>query len=97
MASLRTISSRIGRRTGGWGILHAVHAALVMREQDFWPAYDYMWDTVPEWKWDPQTRQFVGAGPELPAKTLTAVTATVALRTSVSGSFRASGSTAASR
>jgi len=59
----------IGRRTGGWGILHAAHAALVMREQDFWPAYDYMWDTVPEWKWDPQTRQFVGAGPELPART----------------------------
>ena len=59
----------IGRRTGGWGKLHAAHAALVLRDQDFWPSYERMWAEVPEWEWDRESREFVGAGPDLPART----------------------------
>lgn len=59
----------IGQRTGGWGKLHAAHAALVTRDEDFWPNYDYMWDNVVEWQWNPETHEFVGAGADLPART----------------------------
>ena len=59
----------IGQRTGGWGKLHAAHAALVVQDEDFWPNYERMWADVPEWQYDPETRGFVGAGPELPART----------------------------
>lgn len=59
----------IGQRTGGWGKLGAAHAALVVRDEDFWPNYEHMWSEVSEWEYDPQRRGFVGAGPELPART----------------------------
>jgi hypothetical protein len=59
----------IGQRTGGWGKLHAAHAALVMRDEDFWPAYEKMWADVGEWEYNPETRGFVGAGADLPART----------------------------
>ncbi|MEA2642530.1 MAG: Glyoxalase/Bleomycin resistance protein/Dioxygenase superfamily [Chloroflexota bacterium] len=59
----------IGQRTGGWGKLSAAHAALVVRDEDFWPSYERMWANVPEWKYDRETRGFVGAGTELPART----------------------------
>jgi hypothetical protein len=58
-----------GGRTGGWGKLHASHDALVIRDEDFWPSYDKMWAEVAEWEWDPESRQFVGAGLDLPART----------------------------
>jgi len=59
----------ISQRTGGWGKLGAAHAALVVRDEDFWPSYDRMWASVPEWQWDTDQGHFVGAGPELPART----------------------------
>jgi hypothetical protein len=59
----------IHQRTGGWGKLSATHAALVMRDEDFWPSYERMWASVPEWEWDREKRQFAGAGPDLPART----------------------------
>jgi hypothetical protein len=59
----------LGRRTGGWGQLGAAHAALVIRDEDFWPNYERMWNSVPEWEWDQEQDRFVGAGPELPART----------------------------
>ena len=59
----------IGQRTGGWGKLNAAHAALVVRDEDFWSNYERMWEAVPEWEYDRATREFVGAGPELPART----------------------------
>lgn len=58
-----------GQRTGGWGKLAAAHAALVLRDEDFWPNYELMWANVPEWQLDSEQRRFVGAGPELPART----------------------------
>jgi hypothetical protein len=58
-----------GHRTGGWGKLHAAHDALVVRDEDFWPNYEKMWAEVAEWEWNPETRQFVGAGLDLPART----------------------------
>ena len=59
----------LGQRTGGWGKLSATHAALVLRDEDFWSNYQRMWDSVPEWEYDRESRQFVGAGPDLPART----------------------------
>ncbi len=59
----------IDRRTGGWGKLHAAHAALVVQDADFWPNYERMWADVPEWEYDRESRGFVGSGPELPART----------------------------
>ncbi|MPZ15062.1 MAG: hypothetical protein GEU73_11670 [Chloroflexi bacterium] len=58
-----------GQRTGGWGKLHAAHAALVVRDEDFWPSYDRMWAEVPEWEYGRERGAFVGAGPDLPART----------------------------
>jgi hypothetical protein len=57
------------QRTGGWGRLHANHAALVVRDEDFWSNYDRMWQRLPEWDWDREKKEFVGAGPDLPART----------------------------
>lgn len=59
----------IGQRTGGWGKLSAAHAALVVRDEDFWPNYERMWANVPEWEWNREQRQFVGGGTQLPART----------------------------
>jgi predicted enzyme related to lactoylglutathione lyase len=59
----------IDERTGGFGKLQAAHAALVLRDEDFWPNYDRMWDGVSEWAWDRESGQFIGAGPDLPART----------------------------
>ena len=59
----------MSQRTGGFGKLGAAHAALVVRDEDFWPNYERMWDGVPEWEWDAKQRRFVGAGTELPART----------------------------
>lgn len=58
-----------GQRTGGWGKLGAAHAALIVKDEDFWPNYDLMWANVPEWEWDAERRGFVGAGADLPART----------------------------
>ncbi len=58
-----------GQRTGGWGKLHAAHAALVVRDEDFFPNYELMWENVPEWQWDPEAHGFVSAGADLPART----------------------------
>lgn len=59
----------IGQRTGGWGKLHAAHAALVVRDDDFFPNYERMWSNVVEWPWDAEARGFVGAGADMPART----------------------------
>lgn len=59
----------IHQRTGGWGKLSAAHAALVVRDEDFWPNYERMWASVPEWEYDRENDRFVGAGPDLPART----------------------------
>ena len=59
----------LGGRTGGFGKLHAAHAALVVQDEDFFPNYEYMWANVGEWPWDKDARQFVGAGPSLPPRT----------------------------
>lgn len=59
----------IGQRTGGWGKLHAAHAALVVRDEDFFESNERMWAQVPEWPYDRESGQFIGAGPDLPART----------------------------
>jgi hypothetical protein len=57
------------QRTGGWGKLQAIHAALILRDEDFWPSYERMWADFPEWELDRETDEFVGGGPDLPART----------------------------
>ena len=60
---------RMQQRTGGWGKLNATHAALVTRDEEFWSNYERMWQSLPEWEWDREQRAFIGAGPDLPART----------------------------
>jgi hypothetical protein len=58
-----------GQRTGGWGKLNAAHAALVVRDEDYWSNYERMWEGVPEWEYDRERREFAGSGLDLPART----------------------------
>lgn len=41
-----------GLRTTGRGVLRDLHTALVLRTEDFWPAYERMWAELPEWDFD---------------------------------------------
>ncbi len=59
----------MSERTGGFGKLGAIHAALILRDEDFWPSYERMWESLPEWEFDRESGNFVGAGPDLPART----------------------------
>lgn len=59
----------IGKRTSGWGKLNALHAALVVRDEDFFPNYQRMWAELPDWEVDAETGRFVGGGESLPART----------------------------
>lgn len=63
------MANAIHQRTGGWGKLSAAHAALVVRDEDFWPNYEKMWAGVPEWEYNRERDCFVGEGPDLPART----------------------------
>jgi hypothetical protein len=72
VGGVRVIYQRVDRmqeRTGGWGKLHATHAALVVRDEDFWSNYERMWQNLPEWQWDREKKEFIGNGPDLPART----------------------------
>lgn len=62
-------STSMQQRTGGWGKLQANHAALVVRDEDFWSNYERMWQSLPEWDWNREKNAFVGLGPDLPART----------------------------
>ncbi len=62
-------SETIGRRTGGWGKLSACHAALLVRDEDFFPNYERMWTEIPDWDWDRETGRFIGGSADLPART----------------------------
>lgn len=59
----------LGGRTGGFGTLNGPHAALVVRDEDFFPNYERMWAELPEWEWDEERRRFIGGGDHLPART----------------------------
>ncbi|HZT05835.1 MAG TPA: VOC family protein [Chloroflexota bacterium] len=59
-----------GERTTGRGILRDVHTALVLRPEDFWPAYERMWADLPEWDFDAERDGvFAGDWQSLPART----------------------------
>jgi hypothetical protein len=57
----------LGERTGGWNKIRGPHAALVVRDEDFFPNYDRMWAELPDW--EIRENSFVGSGPDLPART----------------------------
>ncbi len=48
------ISNRVSgnTRTTGRGVLRDLHTALVLRPEDFWPAYERLWADLPEWEFD---------------------------------------------
>jgi hypothetical protein len=59
-----------GLRTTGRGVLRDVHTALVLREPDFWPAYERMWNELPEWDFDAERDGvYSGDWETLPART----------------------------
>ncbi|MBM2812034.1 MAG: hypothetical protein HW416_2793 [Chloroflexi bacterium] len=58
----------LGRRTCGWGTLNGPHAALVVRDEDFFPNYEKMWAELPDWAWDADRRAFIDGGDHLPAR-----------------------------
>ena len=57
------------QRTGGWGKYNGPHAALVVRDADFFPNYERMWNELPDWEYDKETGKFIGSGDTLPART----------------------------
>lgn len=57
----------LGQRTGGWNKIRGPHVALVVRDEDFFRNYERMWAELPDWERD--ANGFVGAGPDLPART----------------------------
>lgn len=59
-----------GLRASGRGVFSDCHTALVLRKEDFWPAYERMWAELPEWPLDKATRRFEGDGTTWPARTL---------------------------
>jgi len=59
-----------GARTTGRGVLRDVHTALVLRDAEFWPAYERMWDELPEWDFDAERDgMFQGDWESLTART----------------------------
>jgi hypothetical protein len=56
------------KRTGGWGQFNGPHAALVVRDEDFFPNYERMWAELGDWELDAEGRHFLGAGSNLPAR-----------------------------
>src|SRR5581483_7008677 len=59
-----------GERTTGRGILRDVHTALVLRPEDFFPAYERMWAELPEWEFDAERDGiYAGDWESLPART----------------------------
>jgi hypothetical protein len=58
-----------GSRTSGRGRYRDLHTALVVREEDFWPNYERVWDELPEWDFDEQKGRYAGDGSALPART----------------------------
>ena len=44
---------QLGDRTGGHAAYHALHTALVVRDDEFLPALERMYRELPEWDYDP--------------------------------------------
>jgi catechol 2,3-dioxygenase-like lactoylglutathione lyase family enzyme len=59
-----------GPRVSGLGVFSDCHTALVVAEEEYWPKYERMWAELPEWEYDEKSRQFVGDGARMPARTL---------------------------
>lgn len=61
-----------GARTSGRGIYFDLHTALVVRESDFWPNYERVWNDLPEWTYSFEERNgsYIGDGARLPARTM---------------------------
>jgi catechol 2,3-dioxygenase-like lactoylglutathione lyase family enzyme len=67
---------RLGNRTTGHAVFRALHTAFIVRDDDFMPAMERMWNELPEWDFDPE------AMPNLSAEEAGALTA----RTCIHGS-----------
>jgi len=58
----------LGNRTSGRGVYRDLHAALVVRPEDFWPNYERLWNELPEWGFDEQNGRYAGDGTALPPR-----------------------------
>ncbi|HEY3117723.1 MAG TPA: hypothetical protein VGK54_13350, partial [Chloroflexota bacterium] len=60
----------LGPRTSGHGVYRGLHAALVVREEDFWSSYERIWAELPEWDYDERQGKFSGDAEGLSARTV---------------------------
>lgn len=61
----------LGIRTGGHTVYRALHTAMVVKDDAFLPTLERMWASLPEWDYDPESRQAlpVEEAEALPART----------------------------
>lgn len=62
---------KLGVRTGGHMIYRALHTAMVVRDDDFVPNLQHMWEALPEWDYQPgiSPQPLVEEAEALPART----------------------------
>ncbi|MPZ13221.1 MAG: hypothetical protein GEU73_02130 [Chloroflexi bacterium] len=62
-------AEELGRRVGGRGEWRGLHAALVVRDEDYLPSYRRMWGELSEWEFDREKGLLPEAPERLPART----------------------------
>lgn len=64
-------AERLGNRTTGHCVFRALHTAFIVREDEFMPAMERMWNELPEWDFDPEAMPTLSAeeAGALPART----------------------------
>jgi len=60
----------LGERTSGRGVFRALHDALVVRDEDFFPNYERVWAELPEWDFDERRDGPPEGAVDLPARTV---------------------------
>ena len=62
---------RLGNRTTGHAVYRALHTAFIVRDDEFMPAMERMWQELPEWDFDPENLPTLSAdeAESLPART----------------------------
>jgi len=63
------LTAELGARTTGMG-MRDVHTALLVHKDSYFANYRRIWDTLPEWDFDPAGEQLVVGGETMPARTV---------------------------
>lgn len=62
-------TAELGRRTTGMG-MRDVHTALLVHKDSYFANYQRLWNSLPEWDFDPAGTQLVEGGETMPARTV---------------------------